>query len=247
MLLHGLGATGDYFGAAYDHLGADHRVLVPDLLGFGRSLDEARPSFGLTDHLDALDTMLADHAPRAEEVVVVAHSMGSVLALAWAARHPHRINRVACFGAPVYANPEAATAGVAESGPMARIFLLDTAWARRVCALNCAHRTLAGAFASLAAPSLPVPVTRRSSLHTWPAYRDALDELILHADWAGLLGTLDAQATPVTLAWGDQDRIGDVDHAGSIIHPGCQSVEIVPGAAHHLPITHPGAVLDHLG
>lgn len=40
LLLHGLGATGDYWGAAYDALGENHRVLIPDLLGFGRSLDE---------------------------------------------------------------------------------------------------------------------------------------------------------------------------------------------------------------
>lgn len=42
ILLHGLTASGDYFGAEYDRL-ADHaQLVIPDLLGFGRSLDEPR-------------------------------------------------------------------------------------------------------------------------------------------------------------------------------------------------------------
>ena len=37
VLLHGLGASGVYWGSAYDRLGDGHRLVVPDLLGFGAS------------------------------------------------------------------------------------------------------------------------------------------------------------------------------------------------------------------
>ncbi|MCZ7628855.1 MAG: hypothetical protein M5U19_07225 [Microthrixaceae bacterium] len=40
LLLHGLVATGDVFGRSPDILAVDHEVAVPDLAGFGRSLDE---------------------------------------------------------------------------------------------------------------------------------------------------------------------------------------------------------------
>ena len=43
VLLHGLGASGDYWGSVYDRLGDGHRLVVPDLLGFGAS---PRPSAG---------------------------------------------------------------------------------------------------------------------------------------------------------------------------------------------------------
>ncbi len=58
VLLHGLAGSGEAFGAAYDQL-ADHgQLAVPDLLGFGRSMDLDRHDFGLDAHLDALDAML---------------------------------------------------------------------------------------------------------------------------------------------------------------------------------------------
>lgn len=46
VVLHGLLATGDVVGEPYDTLAANHRVIVPDLLGFGRSLDEDCDDFG---------------------------------------------------------------------------------------------------------------------------------------------------------------------------------------------------------
>ena len=57
VLLHGLIGSGDVFGAGFDPL-ADHGgLVVPDLLGFGASMDLAREDFSLAAHLDALDAM----------------------------------------------------------------------------------------------------------------------------------------------------------------------------------------------
>jgi pimeloyl-ACP methyl ester carboxylesterase len=60
VLLHGLPASGDTFGAAYDRLATSAQLVVPDLLGFARSQDPSRTDFSLQAHLDALDAMLAD-------------------------------------------------------------------------------------------------------------------------------------------------------------------------------------------
>lgn len=109
LLLHGLGATGDYWPDAYDRLGEFARVVVPDLLGFGRSLDGSRSSFALDDHLDALDTCVERAAPETKRFIVVAHLMGSGLALGLAGRHPDRTVHVVLVGAPVYPDPDAAT------------------------------------------------------------------------------------------------------------------------------------------
>ena len=244
VLLHGLGATNDSWGRAYDRLGRTNRVLVPDLLGFGGSLDETRSHFPLTDHLAALDTMLAQRSPGAGAITLVAHSMGTRLALAWATQRHQQVVRVVCVGAPIYPNAGAARTALSASGPMAKLFLLDTHWAERACAMSCAHRTAAGWLAAVADRAMPVPIARRSPQHTWPAYREAVDQLILHVDWSAELRALASPATPVTFLWGDQDPIGDVAHARSILASDAQSVAIHPGADHHLPLTHPDVVVD---
>lgn len=247
VLLHGLVSTGDIFGADFDRLAETHKVIVPDLLGFGRSLDETRTAFEIEDHLDALDQLAeSSGALSADHIVVGAHSMGSSLALRWAGRHPDRVVRVLCWGAPIYSSPRAARAHISGSA-MARMFALDTDWAQRACALSCRHRAAAGWLTVAAEPRLPIPIARAVPLHTWPAYRDAMRHLVLEPDWAQLLDGLDHNRTQLRFVWGERDPVGDRNHAAELLHaqPGVE-MTVVAGADHHFPITDPAACVAQL-
>jgi pimeloyl-ACP methyl ester carboxylesterase len=239
LLLHGLVSTGDVFGQAFDVLTASHRVVVPDLLGFGRSMDERRTTFTLADHLDALDDLADRTGLLGGRIVIGAHSMGSALALHWAARHPDRVDAVVCWGAPMYPSPHAASTQLTGSA-MARLFVLDTRWAEQACAMNCRHRTAAGWLAAAIAPTLPIQLARQVPRHTWPAYRDALNGLVVHADWRQLLTNLTRAGVPVHLVWGRRDHVGDAGWARNVAAGHADtSVELVDDADHLLPLTHP--------
>lgn len=88
LLLHGLTGSGDAFGDAFDALADDGPLLVPDLPGFGRSMDTDATvdAFGLAAHLDALQTMVDHLAPKPARLRIGGHSMGGVLAIHLAAR-----------------------------------------------------------------------------------------------------------------------------------------------------------------
>ncbi len=247
ILLHGLVSTGDIFGADFDRLADRHRVVVPDLLGFGRSLDETRTAFSAEAHLDALDQLAeSTGALSADRVAVGAHSMGSSLALQWAARHPDRVARVVCWGAPIYPCPSAARARISGS-TMARLFVLDTDWAQRACALSCRHRTAAGWLTVAAEPRLPIPVARAVPLHTWPAYRDAMRHLVIDTDWARLLACLDHDRIQLRLVWGEHDPVGDRQHTARLLHahPDVE-MTVIAGGDHQLPTARPASCLDQL-
>lgn len=247
ILLHGLVSTGDIFGADFDRLAELNRVVVPDLLGFGRSLDETRTAFTTEAHLDALDELAeSTGALSADRVVVGAHSMGSSLAMLWAARHHDRVARVVCWGAPIYASPSGARTRISGS-TMARLFVLDTDWAQRACALSCRHRPASGWLTVAAEPRLPIPVARAVPLHTWPAYRDAMRHFVIDTDWAPLLASLDHGRTHLRLVWGEGDPVGDRHHAAGLLqsHPDVE-MTVVAGADHQLPTTHPATCIDHL-
>ncbi|MDQ2949274.1 MAG: alpha/beta hydrolase, partial [Acidobacteriota bacterium] len=92
VLLHGLVSSGDTFGSAYDCL-ADHgRLIVPDLLGFSRSMSDASSGFCLEDHLDSLDQMMNALGAADARLVVVGHSLGALIALHWAARRTTQVD-----------------------------------------------------------------------------------------------------------------------------------------------------------
>lgn len=90
-MLHGYQAGAAYwFPHPLPRLSAEHHVLAPDLPGFGRSGPMAEYSLAaytqvLSRFLDKLNV---------ERVNLLGHSMGGQVAIALAATHPERINKL---------------------------------------------------------------------------------------------------------------------------------------------------------
>lgn len=240
ILLHGLGATSDYFGDFYDGLSRRRRVILIDLLGFGGSLDEARTDFSLEAHVKALDEAFEALGIGSSRIIVAAHSMGAGLALTWANRHPGRVVRVVLWGAPVYDNESDARNIGASHGAITRLFLLDTRWAERACHVSCRHRTTSGRAMALMAPRWPVPISTRASLHTWDAYQQSLNSLVLTFDWATVL----PGEVEVTIFRGATDPIGNRSYLEELV--GEADLIDVAGGGHHIALTNPELLYDLL-
>ena len=89
--IHGLGESGRCFDAIVGHPAlSPYRHVVPDLPGYGRSPWPARTR-SLVDTADELAAWLG---ARGEEVVLVGHSMGGVLATLCAERRPDLVRGV---------------------------------------------------------------------------------------------------------------------------------------------------------
>lgn len=243
VLLHGLVATGDIFGLDFDALAAEATLVVPDLLGFGRSLDEARSTFTIGDHLDALDAMVDELGANGRPIVIGAHSMGAAVAIAWAARRGTQVRAVKCWGAPAYPEASDIQAVLANTGLMAKLLAGNDRVAHAACYLNCNNRNLAGWLAAVATGKLPVPIARKASLHTWPAYRDAIEDVVAGTNWTDLAQTLARNKTSVAMTWGTDDPIGNRELARSLVGVDVHTVE---NADHHLPLTHSGICLAQL-
>jgi pimeloyl-ACP methyl ester carboxylesterase len=205
VLLHGLVASGLYWGGAYGALARHHRLVVPDLLGFGRS---PRPpsGYGPDDHVGALLTCL-DELDVSEPVTVGAHSLGSLIAIRLAAIHPERVNSIVAFGPPLYSDRRSAAAHVGGTSPMGRLFVLPGRSAELACRWVCDHRSLAARLAVLTHPGLPPPVAADSVQHTWESYSETLTRVILANEGPEWLADV---THPVRLIMGDHDHV--VEH-----------------------------------
>ncbi|HLQ61206.1 MAG TPA: alpha/beta fold hydrolase, partial [Candidatus Acidoferrales bacterium] len=100
LLLHGLGGSHRYWGAAYDALASEHRLIVPDLLGFGGSPASAG-GYSADRHCEALLALL-DDLKVAEPVVVAGHSVGSLIGLRLAVLRPERCAGVVALAPPLF-------------------------------------------------------------------------------------------------------------------------------------------------
>jgi pimeloyl-ACP methyl ester carboxylesterase len=77
-----------------------HRVLVPDLLGFGAS---PRPDggYGPDDHAAAVAESVL-RVGLSAPAILAGHSAGAVIALRLAMLRPDLVAAVICFGPPFY-------------------------------------------------------------------------------------------------------------------------------------------------
>lgn len=124
LLLHGGGVAGWMWEPVRAHLVDEHRLLVPDLPGHGRSANETYPSHD--EVLPALEKLLEDEGRPA---TVVGFSLGAQLAVLLAARRPDLVENVIVVSAQVVpmraAGPTlallGATAGLARQEWFARL------------------------------------------------------------------------------------------------------------------------------
>jgi len=238
VLLHGLGATSSYFGAFYDGLSRERRVIIIDLLGFGKSLDEERRHFDVSNHVEAFDEALAALGLTDQSLVLAAHSMSAAIALTWSDQHPDRVRHVYLWGPPIYPSESAAQAIGKEYGLMGRLFLLDSRWAQRACRFSCENRDISGQMMAFTAPRWPTPVSSAAAHHTWSAYSGSLRALILDFDWTKVLPS----TVPVTIFHGLDDPVGDQEYIAAI--SGGAEIVAVPGADHHVALQHPELLFD---
>lgn len=234
LLLHGLVGSGRFWGDAYDVLARDHRVIVPDLLGFGGS---DRPDFGYgpDEHADAIVEALDDLGVT-EPVRIGAHSFGTVLALRLAVRDPQRVVNVTAFGPPLSRDRAAAKLRIGAASPMAKLFVLPGSIAQRTCEWVCAHRDAFAKLAQLSHPRLPPELAADAVEHTWRSYSQTLDRCLLTGEPAA---DLRAARLPIRLVAGDHDRVVDHDFLRQIVAERPDIGFEVWDGDHRLPLTAP--------
>jgi pimeloyl-ACP methyl ester carboxylesterase len=91
ILIHGLGASADIWMYNAEALAKEHRVYVPDLVGFGRS-DRPEPSFSPFDYTPFLDDFI--NILNLDKVSLVGQSLGGGIALYYALQFPQKVNKL---------------------------------------------------------------------------------------------------------------------------------------------------------
>src|SRR5688572_13711301 len=98
VLLHGYADTGDMWGPMAAELAKDHRVIVPDLRGMGKS---SHPAGGYDKKTQAADIRAVVVTLGVDRSEVVAHDIGNMVAYAYAAKYPDKVTRLVLMDAPV--------------------------------------------------------------------------------------------------------------------------------------------------
>ena len=98
VLLHGYAENSDSWAPLAEDLMRDHTVVVPDLRGIGRS---SKPAAGYDKKTQAKDIRAVVTALGYDKTFVVAHDIGNMVAYAYAAIYPDKVERLVVMDAPI--------------------------------------------------------------------------------------------------------------------------------------------------
>lgn len=84
-----------------DSVKSAYRLFAVDLLGFGRSPKPTDSLYTLREHLDMIESSVLE-AKQVKSFHIVAHSLGCILALALAVRHPGSVKSLTLIAPPYF-------------------------------------------------------------------------------------------------------------------------------------------------
>jgi len=101
LLIHGWGGSGWYWGETVERLRHTYRVIVPDMVGFGRSLP-VRKGRGMAGQVEAMEYLMAHLA--IQRVMVVGHSMGGGVSMWLAGKRPDLVEKLVVTSISLFRN-----------------------------------------------------------------------------------------------------------------------------------------------
>lgn len=236
VFLPGVGGTTRYWGHRVAPLAASHRILLLDLLGYGRS-PKPWTRYTVDRHVTELHRVLRGRGP----ATLVGHSFGGIAALAYATRHPRDVTGLILMGLPCFGTLERARAHYRSLGFLEGWLLTNLILAAVTCVVT--RRILRHALPRLLS-DLPREVAEDLVQHTWLSSTSTIWNGVYRYTPARDADRLPA-TLPVLLLHGDRDHTAPLDRVRRLAsaHRGWDT-HILSGVDHHPMLRDPTACRD---
>lgn len=232
VLLHGLASSSRYWGDL-GPLADEHRVLAPDLLGFGRSPKPDGIRYDPEEHVGALRQALRLRLNGPFHLL--GHSLGSLLALHYAVAHPEDVRSLVLISLPVVGDCAWGHGTDGRISPWHR-FCVHTRPGNVIFSLG--MRAAAPVW-NYVGPRLrrgvPPDATRDALAATWTSYWRTLEEVVYGTDVPSLVARLRA---PVLLIHGPNDFVAPIGPVRTLAAEASLSLVEIAEAGHNPCFTH---------
>lgn len=189
VFLHGLAASKNFFQQiekTFSESGAE--TFSFDLLGFGENKDNGK-DFSLKEHLSHINNEISNRFPQ-EKIFLIGHSMGGILALAWAKENKNRVNKIVLLNTPLFKNKEEAEEIILKSKIGWGYYLLHApAFSRKACNILCQHN-LMRFFKFLKPQYIPDVVFSDYRLHTFKSLSSTFKNIVLETNGLKILSSV---------------------------------------------------------
>lgn len=241
VFLPGLGATTRYWSSRVESLALRARLILIDLLGFGQS-PKPWSAYTVDRHVTALHAIIGPAAAEHGALVLVGHSLGARIAVAYAHRYPREIRQLVLISLPYYGDEEHAKGFFRRRGAQGWV-TTHTLPLALACLLT---RRVLGPILPHIFTQFPADVVEDLLQMTWRSSTSTTTEVVFHYDVAADLQRLAGQV-PLLCLHGDRDSTAPLPQVRALAatHVGC-ALRILPGGDHHLVLRHPAWVCEQI-
>ncbi|HJR41741.1 MAG TPA: alpha/beta fold hydrolase [Gemmatimonadaceae bacterium] len=240
VFVHGLPTSSHLWRDVVPHMPGGHRMVVMDLLGFGRSDRPNGADLSIRGHAERTIALL--DALRIERAAIVGHDVGGGIAQYLAVRFPTRVSRLALIDAVAFDDWPTRDVKLAKASlPLTRY--LPATWILTI----------------LRTDLLRGYVDRERGEHSLEQYvrpfitpegRDVFVEHLLAltaSDTVALAPRLEHIVAPTAIIWGAHDPFLDVSTARRLHEsiPG-STLDVIPDARHFTPEESPETIASML-
>ena len=243
VLLHGILASHRYWEEIAPLLSEKNQVVALDLLGFGKS-PKPKASYTVQDHLAAIDATLAKTIPDVERLVLVGHSMGSILSLNFADLHPGKIKALVLIAPPIITSEDDLIEDMKASTSSIMVTMtFSKFWGGLVCKIHELAPFLMYPFVRIFESDLPAHVAADATHHVWEAFSGSLDHVLRAQRFEDLIARI-SPSIPILIisASDDSHTKKDVLEKLSRNHSNLQ-LQWVEGR-HNFPLKQPKVTSD---
>ncbi len=232
VFVHGITGSRRYFRGRIATLAAGHRVVIPDLPGFGLSpkpLVEYTPIF----FRDSLRRFLEEEGLAGRPHTLVGHSLGAIVSLEYAAAWPEDVPRLVLFNLPRYDSPGQAHQVFWQGSPNYRKLLGEHSIGENFAQLK---RTGLDLFMRYLL-RFPFAVYADCRKFTVRSLTSTIWHCLLHYSVDGALSRL--RPLPVLLVHGQRDQVAPIENVRPLpgMFPFMRLVEVAE-SGHHVFLTH---------
>lgn len=232
LFLHGITGSRRYWETKVRALARDYRLILPDLPGFGLS-PKPHVDYTMTFFRDSVRGLVEEIGLDRAPIQIVAHSLGGLIALEYAARHGAHVRRMVIFSLPRFTDPVTAHAIFWRGSPHYRRLLNEHSLGETLAQMKRSGLEITLRYVL----RFPLAVLIDSHKFSFRSLTSTLDHCLLNYSVDSVVPSL--PAIPTLLVHGEQDSVAPLDHLAPLLQA-CpfMRLETVRGTGHHLFLTH---------
>jgi len=230
LLLHGYLSNPEAWVPLQRELGGEVETFAPVLPGYGKVPDPA--DYTLAGVAEALDGAVEAFQPD----YLLGHSMGALVALGVAHRHPGRFTRIGLAGLPAFETIDEGLNFIGARSASRDGYMRNPGKGHLICGPTHFLRYLWAPVTHLLKPDYPLPMILEMFHHTPAAHRGGMEDIVFSGHARRLAPEV---TTPVALIHGDIDRVTPLEPVVDLSRKHGWSLRIAHGAGHELTFARP--------